>query len=219
MPSAPGVLLLFEDQNEMDDARRNPQSKPNLITANDQLPRQLNHDTQRLGMALIVCPECGKEVSSEAKACPACGYPLAERTGAASPLPGAQARAGDAVDTQAVLLEVRPSWWNFGWHLLFFWLLVPLVIALYRRHSFVMLIYSDRVSVEEGFWAKETSEFFIKDIRSIDVRQGIWGRLVGIGDVTISTAATVEAAEAARGVAHPKAIKELLIAQRQQASI
>ena len=85
-----------------------------------------------------------------------------------------------------------------------------------RRHSFVMRIYSDRVSVEEGFWSKESSEFFIKDIRSIDVRQGFWGRLVNIGDVTISTAATVEAAEKASGIPQPKRIKELLIGQRQQ---
>jgi len=164
-------------------------------------------------MALITCPECGKEVSTEAKVCPSCGYPVAERSDAATlPL---TAPAG-AVDAQAVLLEVRPSWWTFGWHLLFFWLLLPLLIALYRRHSFVMRIYSDRVSIEEGFWSKEASEFFIKDIRSIDVRQGFWGRLVNIGDVTISTAATVEPAEKASGVPEPKRIKELLIGQRQQ---
>ena len=79
-----------------------------------------------------------------------------------------------------------------------------------------MRIYSDRVSIEEGFWSKESSEFFIKDIRSIDVRQGLWGRLVDIGDVTISTAASVEAAETARGVAEPNQIKDMLISQRQQ---
>ena len=169
-------------------------------------------------MALISCPECGKQVSTAAKACPACGFPLAERSGSAAPPPAAQAGALDSVDTQAVLLEVRPSWWNFGWHLVFCWLLVPLLVALYRRHSFVMRIYSDRVSVEEGFWSKESSEFFIKDIRSIDVRQGVWGRLVGIGDVTISTAATVDAAEEARGIAQPNRIKELLISRRQQSA-
>ena len=172
-------------------------------------------------MALITCPECGKDVSTEAKACPACGFPVAERSDpAAAPpaTPAAQAIMLDAVDAQAVLLEVRPSWWNFGWHLLFFWLLIPLLVALYRRHSFVMRIYSDRVSVEEGFWSKESSEFFIKDIRSIDVRQGMWGRLVDIGDVTISTAATVDAAEEARGVPNPQRIKELLISRRQQST-
>jgi membrane protein YdbS with pleckstrin-like domain len=179
-----------------------------------------NTNSSRLRMALITCPECGKQVSTEAKVCPACGYPVAERadSDAAALPPAASASAADAFNAQAVLLEVRPSWWNFGWHLLFVWLLVPLFIALYRRHSFVMRIYSDRVSVEEGFWSKESSEFFIKDIRSIDVRQGIWGRLVGIGDVTISTAATVDAAEEARGVPQPKRIKELLIAQRQQST-
>jgi uncharacterized membrane protein YdbT with pleckstrin-like domain len=167
-------------------------------------------------MALIACPECGNQVSTAAKVCPACGFPLAEWSNAGTLTSATQAGAVAAVDAQSVLLEVRPSWWNFGWHLLFFWLLVPLILALYRRHSFVMRVYSDRVSVEEGFWSKESSEFFIKDIRSIEVRQGVWGRLVGIGDVTISTAATVDAAEEARGVAQPKRIKELLISQRQQ---
>ena len=27
-------------------------------------------------MALITCPECGKEVSDKATACPNCGYPI-----------------------------------------------------------------------------------------------------------------------------------------------
>lgn len=32
-------------------------------------------------MALIKCPECGKEVSDSAKTCPNCGYPIAEDYG------------------------------------------------------------------------------------------------------------------------------------------
>lgn len=168
-------------------------------------------------MALIACPECSKQISTEAKTCPACGYPLAERGVPDAASPGGP--AGGGVGAQAVLLEVRPSWWNFGWHLLFCWLLIPWLIALYRRNCFVMRIYSDRVSVEEGFWTKESSEFFIKDIRSVDVRQGVWGRMVGIGDVTISTAAAVDAAEEARGVPYPNRIKELLIARRQQSPV
>ncbi len=30
-------------------------------------------------MALITCPECGKEVSDQAEACPNCGYPIAKK--------------------------------------------------------------------------------------------------------------------------------------------
>jgi membrane protein YdbS with pleckstrin-like domain len=146
---------------------------------------------------------------------------LAERGIPAEPTadPSSAANDADSVDAQPVLLEVRPSWWNFGWHLVFCWLIVPLLIALYRRHCFRMRIYADRVSVEQGFWTKESSEFFIKDIRSVDVRQGVWGRLVGIGDVTISTAASVDAAEEAFGVPDPNRIKELLISRRQRSPV
>ena len=34
-------------------------------------------------MALVICPECGKEASSKAKVCPNCGYPLSEVSEAA----------------------------------------------------------------------------------------------------------------------------------------
>ena len=166
-------------------------------------------------MPLIACPECHREVSTEAKICPGCGYPLAERN--RSQAPGIPDLV-QPVNTQTVILEVRPSWWNFGWHLAFSWLIVPFLIALYRRHSFVMKIYSDRVSVQEGFWSRESSEFFIKDIRSIDVQQGVWGRLVDVGNITISTAATVDAAEMAPGVPAPQKIKDLLISHRQKSA-
>ena len=69
-------------------------------------------------MALIDCPECGRKVSREATACPQCGYPVAERLGAAA----TPAHGGEA------LLDVRPSWWNFFWHFVFAWLIVPLAI-------------------------------------------------------------------------------------------
>ena len=168
-------------------------------------------------MALIPCPECQRQVSSDAPACPSCGYPVSQRT-ASGQVPSATGSHAEPTDTTVVLREVHPSWWNFGWHIVFFWLIIPIFVALYRRHSFRMRIYPDRVSIAEGFWSKETTEFFIKDIRAIDVKQGFWGRMVGIGDVTISTAATVDAAETAEGVADPMAIKELLIGRRQQLS-
>lgn len=31
-------------------------------------------------MALITCPECGKEISNQAETCPICGYPLSKHT-------------------------------------------------------------------------------------------------------------------------------------------
>jgi membrane protein YdbS with pleckstrin-like domain len=156
-------------------------------------------------MALIDCPECGREVSREATACPQCGYPVAERLASATPAHGIE-----------VLLEVRPSWWNFFWYLVFFWLIVPLLIALWKRNALVLRVYHDRVKLERGLLSKEYRELFIGDIRSIDVDQGVLGRLCGFGDLTVSTAATVDAAEIMPGLPHPLRIKDLIIAQRQK---
>lgn len=38
-------------------------------------------------MALIKCPECGKEISDRAKACPSCAYPIPQSVVASSPAP------------------------------------------------------------------------------------------------------------------------------------
>jgi membrane protein YdbS with pleckstrin-like domain len=157
-------------------------------------------------MALINCPECGREVSREATACPQCGYPVAERL----------ADAANTTRGVELLLEARPSWWNFFWYLVFFWLIVPLLIALWKRNSLVLRVYHDRVKLERGLLSKEYRELFINDIRSVDVDQGLLGRLCGFGDLTISTAATVDPAEIMPGLPHPLHIKDLIIAQRQK---
>jgi len=155
-------------------------------------------------MALIKCPECGREVSREAAACPQCGYPVASRLGDAGRAQGDE-----------LLLEVRPSWWNFFWHFVFAWLIVPLMIALWKRNSLVLRVYRDRVKLERGVLDKEYRELVISDIRSVDVDQGMLGRMLGFGDLTISTAATVDAEESMSGLPHPLRIKDLIMAQRR----
>ena len=164
-------------------------------------------------MALINCPECGREVSREATACPQCGYPVAERLRTTATK--TQALSPDAEAGAEALLEARPSWWNFFWYLVFAWLIVPLLIALWKRNSLVLRVYHDRVKLERGLLGKEYRELFIGDIRSVDVDQSLLGRLFGFGDLTISTAATVDPAEIMPGLPHPLHIKDLIIAQRQ----
>lgn len=48
---------------------------------------------EKLTMAIIACPECGKSVSSEAPYCPSCGYPI-------KPLPAPAKKTG--------------LWWGLG---------------------------------------------------------------------------------------------------------
>ena len=155
-------------------------------------------------MALLNCPECSHSVSTLAKTCPQCGFPMADHA------------AANQVTSLTPLLEVRPSWWNYFWYLFFSWLLVPWLIAWLHRRSSLLRVYSDRITCERGIITKETRELFIKDIRSLDVDQSVWGRLIGVGNLTISTAATVDAADIVEGIPHPLQVKDLIVAQRQR---
>ncbi|MCX6899432.1 MAG: zinc ribbon domain-containing protein [Verrucomicrobia bacterium] len=155
-------------------------------------------------MALINCPECAKQVSTSAQSCPSCGYPIAASQTPKAPPP----------NSDELLAEVRPSWWEFFWHLVFFWLIVPLIVAWWQRASVVLRIYPGRITLERGLFSKCYREFLAKDIRSLDIDQGVLARLVDIGDLTISTAATVDASEEIGGIPHPKQVRELIISQR-----
>jgi uncharacterized membrane protein YdbT with pleckstrin-like domain len=163
-------------------------------------------------MALINCPECGKQVSTEAKVCPGCGYPIAEKQAASQVVP---ASGGPLPATHTeVLAEIRPSWWGFFWHLFFFWLIIPPIIAYFRRRSTVLRIYPRRITVERGLVSKCYQDFNPTDIRSIDVDQSFFQRLVGVGTITISTSATVQAAEELRSMPDPKGARDLMLEQR-----
>jgi hypothetical protein len=161
-------------------------------------------------MPLINCPDCGKPVSPSAKACPTCGYPVAEKT-AEQEQP---VEAGDRTPQGKLLAEVKPSWWGYFWHLFFFWLIVPPIIAWFQRSSTVLRIYEGRVTVERGIFSKCYQDYNSRDIRSIDVDQSLLQRMAGIGDLTISTSATVEGSEQIKSIPDPKGVRELLLAQR-----
>lgn len=155
-------------------------------------------------MPLVNCPECGRQVSTAAAACPACGFPVAEKLAKSStPAP------------DELLLLVRPSWWNYFWWLLFAWLLIPWLVAWLKRKSTVMRVYGARITLERGLLTKCQREIFLRDIRSIDIDQGLLARMVNIGDLSISSAASVDAAEDIQGIPDPHKIRDLIIAHRQ----
>ena len=158
-------------------------------------------------MALINCPECGREVSNAAPACPNCGFPVAAQAQSQSVEPGAE-------PATELLAEVRPSWWGFFWHWFFFFLVVPPIVAWWKRRSIVLRVYPGRLMLERGIFTKCYREFLARDIRSIDIDQSFLARLVGIGNLTISTAATVDAAEQIAGIPDPHGVRDLILAQR-----
>jgi len=161
-------------------------------------------------MALINCPECGKQVSTEAKACPGCGYPVAEKVEQGA----VDSQSTRSTTANELLVEVRPSCWNFFWYWFFFFLIVPPIIAWYRRASLVLRVFTNRITVERGVFSKCYQDYLPRDIRSIDIDQSFLARMVGIGNITISTAATAEASERLEGIPNPRRVRELILQQR-----
>ena len=164
-------------------------------------------------MALIDCPECTKPVSDAARACPTCGFPVAEKLAAKT---GGESNEHPAARGE-LLAEIRPSWWGYFWHLFFFWLIVPPIIAHFGRAGTVLRIFRQRITLERGLFSKCYQDYNPRDIRSIDIDQSFLQRMVGIGDLTISTAATVEASEQIKSIPDPQGIRDLILDQRGSA--
>jgi uncharacterized membrane protein YdbT with pleckstrin-like domain len=161
-------------------------------------------------MPLIDCPDCGKPVSAAAHSCPNCGYPVAEKL-AQNP---ESVPAAVSTGSKEPLAEIRASWWGYFWHLFFFWLIVPPFMAYFQRSAAVLRIFPDRITLERGIFSKCYQDYNPRDIRSIDVDQSFLQRMVGIGDITISTAATVEGSEQFKSIPDPKGVRDLILAQR-----
>ncbi|HTI70347.1 MAG TPA: PH domain-containing protein [Candidatus Limnocylindria bacterium] len=163
-------------------------------------------------MALIICPECNRQVSSVAVSCPNCGFPVAEKAGSAA----TPATLVQSADPSQPLAEIMPSWWGYFWHLFFFFLIIPPIIAWWQRGSTVLRVFPGRITLDRGRLSKCFREFMIQDIRAVDIDQGFISRIVGIGDLTISTAASADATEKVNGIPDPHRVRELILAERQR---
>ena len=91
---------------------------------------------------------------------------------------------------------------------------MPPIIAHFHRLATVLRVFPDRISLERGLFSKCYQDYNPRDIRSIDVDQGFFQRIVGIGDLTISTAATAEGSEQIRSIPDPLGVRDLILAQR-----
>jgi hypothetical protein len=157
-------------------------------------------------MPLIQCPDCGNKISDQAPACPRCGRPSGP--GRTSP------QSARANDEDRLLLEVHPSRWLYFWNYVFFFLIVPPLIALWKRSATSLRVHANRVVLHKGMFSRDIKEIFCSDVRSVEVRQGFLQRLVGIGDIVIGNAAS-DSEETACGIPDPTGVKDLILSQKR----
>ena len=89
-----------------------------------------------------------------------------------------------------------------------------LAVVIYRRYSWAYTINGETIESREGLIARKVSSIRVRDLRNINVKQTLWQRLMGVGDVEFSSAGGSGIEVSFRGVNDPLQVKSL--AQRMQ---
>lgn len=109
---------------------------------------------------------------------------------------------------ETLLLEVRETKRSFGiGRGLLSFLLLGLPFLGRQR----IRITNERIVIEQGFWTKIRDDIEIFRIRDVVVKQNLWHRLFGIGDVVIkSMEGRSEEQHVLKGVPDPVAVSETI---------
>jgi uncharacterized membrane protein YdbT with pleckstrin-like domain len=168
------------------------------------------------------CSQCGFDAAQGAMFCSRCGTRLF------APKP--------AAIREYVLLKVRPSLWycanffivgllvaGFGgrtlyvqhnlWRIAFALMAVGVVIfasGFAANRSVDWSVTSDRIIERRGVLATNRREMELADIRSVEVSQRVLQRMLGLGDVTIASAASADFIVHLNHVAKPSQIAETI---------
>ena len=106
--------------------------------------------------------------------------------------------AGGQQDRDALILASVPV---AGGLLLF-------LVALIRRKTTELVLTDRRIITKRGFIARETVEMNLGKVESLHVSQGLLGRMLGYGDVTV--VGTGSSLEPLRGISRPIELRRKL---------
>lgn len=199
-------------------------------------------------MALIDCPECGKQVSGEARACPDCGYPInPEETSSDEPDEEHEER-----EEEEVILEVHPKMFRDepGSFLLFSFLVVAGIgvagyalineadsqllyggLAAAAVAGVVLLVWWLRVTcktltitnkktrVRTGVLAKNINEVAHDHVRNVKIAKGLQQRLFGVGTLKISSSGQSGIEISIKGIPEPEKVNDLITQYQQRVHV
>lgn len=161
------------------------------------------------------CPFCGEEILAIARKCKHCGEFL---DGARQAVTASSGSQGKQTPPERTLWEGNPSHFYYlvayvlGTVLLVVWGLGLIVIiwALLDRQTKVFTVTTKRVKSKSGIISRATREVVLKDVRSINLKQGIVERLFGLGTVEIGSAGTAGIEVTFTGIPEAPRIKDMI---------
>ena len=74
------------------------------------------------------------------------------------------------------------------WLILFFWLIIPLIIQIYRivsAKSYTIEFYDEKIVVKSGVFNKSESQTVFSGVYSVSISQSFMGRIFGYGDINV----------------------------------
>lgn len=94
--------------------------------------------------------------------------------------------------------------------LFFIWdiLVVAIVILIYRRYSWKFTIDNVRVSSHHGIIARNQKAVRIKDMRTVELQQGVIQRLLNVGGLAFYSAGSASSDVLFRGIKNPEIVRD-----------
>ena len=90
---------------------------------------------------------------------------------------------------EKVVAVFRQHWITKLWLVLCILLIVTIPIAIYewlRLRTMEHAVTNKRVVFKQGIISRHTEEMKIGSIETVEIDQGIWGRILGFGDIKVT---------------------------------
>tara|TARA_B110000908_G_scaffold49068_1_gene59884 strand:+ start:113 stop:487 length:375 start_codon:yes stop_codon:yes gene_type:complete len=114
------------------------------------------------------------------------------------------------VGDEKIEKHFKLHWIVYVKHILFFWLFFP-IIWLVQAVFIEYALTTKRVVTKEGIISRDSEEMRLVKVETVEVKQGIIGRMLGYGNVHIS--GTGSSNVIFRTVSHPIEVKKSIDAQ------